>query len=89
MWAGRILTSLTIAQAIHRDLDAGETRVELVRKVVSAMKKTKWHGDVHPIIGALFEKIDRGAVAAPELKKALAKKKYGRRRGGAVLCALL
>lgn len=40
---GNVISDLTITQVNLRDLDPGETRDELVRKVGQGILKRKWH----------------------------------------------
>ena len=37
------MADLTATQAMYRELEAGESRKELVRKVASGLAKRKWH----------------------------------------------
>ena len=46
---GKILADLTVSQAMHRTLDPGETRTDLVKRVSKGVFKRQWHSVSAPI----------------------------------------
>lgn len=47
--AGSTLADLIMAQALHRDLDPGEYRKDIVRRISAGLAKRRWH-EVSPIL---------------------------------------